>query len=149
MEKISENLEQTKDIAKSFLDDLINKNNIKSGPIIVELVGDLGAGKTTFMKGVGEYFQIKETVISPTFLIQRNYDIPEGFPFKKLVHIDAYRIEDHKELDTIDWKTYSNDKDNIIFIEWSNNLKQKLPANSVIIEFFHENETSRKIKYEI
>jgi tRNA threonylcarbamoyladenosine biosynthesis protein TsaE len=147
MERVSNSEQETKTIAKEFLKELLSKDLPK--PLIIELIGDLGAGKTTFMKGVGEFFGIKEIIISPTFLIQRNYNITGIFPFKKLIHLDAYRIEDQKEIDSIDWKNYSNNPDNIIFIEWSKNMEDYLPDGSIKIEFSYENETNRKIKYEI
>lgn len=138
MEILSRSAEETKNLAKEFV-----KNMKETGPIIVELVGDLGAGKTTFMKGVGEFLGIKEDIVSPTFLIQRNYDI-DFLDFKKLIHIDAYRIEEAKELSTIDWENYSSKKENLIFIEWSQNLKRDLQSSYKIF-FSYVNENERKI----
>ncbi|MCC7469560.1 MAG: tRNA (adenosine(37)-N6)-threonylcarbamoyltransferase complex ATPase subunit type 1 TsaE [Bacteroidetes bacterium] len=138
MEILSRSAEETKNLAKEFV-----KNMKETGPLIVELVGDLGAGKTTFMKGVGEFLGIKEDIVSPTFLIQRNYDI-DFLDFKKLIHIDAYRIEEAKELSTIDWENYSSKKENLIFIEWSQNLKRDLESSYKIF-FSYVNENERKI----
>lgn len=138
MEILSRSAEETKNLAKEFV-----KNMEEIGPVIVELVGDLGAGKTTFMKGVGEFLDIKEDIVSPTFLIQRNYDI-DFLNFRKLIHIDAYRIEEAKELSTIDWENYSSKKENLIFIEWSQNLKRDLESSYKIF-FSYVNENERKI----
>lgn len=117
-----------------------------AGPVIIELVGDLGVGKTTFMAGVGEFLGVKEPIISPTFLIQRNYNLGAGHPWKRLVHLDAYRIERESELAGIDWEKYSTDPENIIFIEWPANMQIKLAATRRI-EFNHISETEREIKF--
>ncbi len=138
-ELISDSAEMTIGIAKEFCAGLSGA----SKPRIVLLVGDLGAGKTTFMKGVGEYFGVKEDITSPTFVIERIYDIPDG-KFKRLVHIDAYRIEKEEELRTIGWERYSSDSGNIIFIEWPANMRTEL-SDAKKIEFFHQDETTRKI----
>lgn len=132
--------EETRRIAKEFCKSLSGP-----GPVIVELVGDLGAGKTTFMKGVGEFFGVKEDIISPTFLIERAYKIEQG-PFKKLSHIDAYRIEKASELDTIGWSETSSAPENLIFIEWPANIQTDLPG-AMRIEFEHVGESTRKIKF--
>lgn len=141
METITRSPEETSLFAQKFCEEHIKD---AKGPIIVELIGDLGAGKTTFMKGVGEYFGVKEEIISPTFLIQRNYVTQKG-EFKNLVHIDAYRIEKPEELESLDWNKYSKDEKNIIFVEWPGNMQ--IPLNpDFVIEFSHETEIERKIK---
>lgn len=142
MEIISNSPEETKAFAKSVCERVINLG----GPLVVELVGDLGAGKTTFMKGVGEFLGVQEDIISPTFLIQRNYKIGLPGNFKKLVHIDAYRLEKPEELETIDWETYSSDPQNLIFIEWPANMQTDL-AGALRVEFFHEGDSVRRIKF--
>ena len=140
---ISKSAEETKDIAKNFMRDLVQKPVGRA--TIIELVGDLGAGKTTFMQGVGEFFGIKENLVSPTFVIQRNYEIPTGFPWQRLIHIDAYRIEDENELRAIAFDGYASDPKNIIFIEWPTNLGRDLHGVKRI-EFTHISENERQIK---
>lgn len=138
---ITKSPEETKELAREFVRGLPRKS-----PMIIELVGDLGAGKTTFMSGVGEFFGIKEPIVSPTFMIQRNYTIVGDFPWKKLVHLDAYRIENERELDGINWEHYSSDPENIIFIEWPANMKVDLKADRRI-EFKHVSENEREINF--
>lgn len=138
---ITKSAEETQELAKRFMTDLVPA---ESGATIIELVGDLGAGKTTFMGGVGEFLGIKEAIISPTYLIQRNYKI-EGFPWKHLLHLDAYRIEDEKELAGIGWEKYSNDPENLIFVEWPENLRTSF-AVTKRIEFKHLTENEREIQ---
>ncbi len=81
------------------------------GNEIIFLKGELGAGKTTFVKGVAKYLGIKEPITSPTFTIIKEYD-------KKLCHVDAYRV--FKEDIGLD---YYIDNNYLIFIEWSENLE--------------------------
>lgn len=132
-------------MAREFMVTLNASALPENGATIVELVGDLGAGKTTFMSGVGEFLGVKEPIISPTFLIQRNYKIEGNSPWKNLVHLDAYRIEDEKELIGIDWEKYSNDKDNLIFIEWPENLRTSFPVIKRI-QFKYLSEREREIQ---
>ncbi len=80
------------------------------GNEIIFLKGELGAGKTTFVKGVAKYLNIKEHITSPTFNIIKEYD-------NKLCHVDAYRV--FKEDIGLD---YYIDNNYLIFIEWSENL---------------------------
>ncbi len=81
------------------------------GNEIIFLKGELGAGKTTFVKGVAKYLKIKDPITSPTFNIIKEYE-------NKLCHIDAYRV--FKEDIGID---YYIDNNYLIFIEWADNLE--------------------------
>lgn len=137
---ITYNADETKALAASALRDLA------PGPqaLVVELVGDLGSGKTTFMQGVGKYFGLTNPLSSPTFVIGKHYDLPAGALWKRLIHIDAYRIENEAELRTIGWERYLSDPGNIIFIEWPVNMRTDLKA-ARRIEFKHINENEREI----
>ena len=98
------------------------------------------------MTGVGEFLGVKEVIISPTFLIQRNYEIRGNFPWKKLIHVDAYRIENESELLGIDWQKYSTDEDNIIFVEWPANMRIDLkPTKRIEFKYLSENERQIEI----
>ena len=82
---------------------------------IILLSGDLGAGKTTFVKGVAKELNIKRAITSPTFTILKTYEISPGHD---LIHVDAYRLENSAFDELEDYIT----DDNIVFIEWSNFL---------------------------
>ena len=86
--------------------------------LIVKLSGDLGAGKTAFVKEVAKVLGIEEGVTSPTFVIQKEYDISHHKKKKKMIHIDAYRMEDKSELEYLGWKDTISNPQHIIFIEW-------------------------------
>src|SRR4051812_21038937 len=89
----------------------------KDGATVIALQGDLGSGKTTFAQFFGKHLGVKETIASPTFLIQKNYKTWNPF-FKELIHIDAYRIEAPKELSILHFEETLSDPAKIILIEW-------------------------------
>ena len=92
---------------------------LKFGDIIF-LKGELGAGKTTFVKGVAKYLGIKGIITSPTYTIIKEYE-------KKLCHIDAYRI--NKEDVGIDYYIENN---YIIAIEWFENIEDYINPNYIV-----------------
>ncbi|GFH40286.1 tRNA (adenosine(37)-N6)-threonylcarbamoyltransferase complex ATPase subunit type 1 TsaE [Lactococcus insecticola] len=109
---------------------------LRSGDIIV-LTGDLGAGKTTFTKGLGRGLGISRMIKSPTYTIVREYD--EGrLP---LYHMDVYRIGD--DPDSIDLDDYLFG-DGVTVIEWGNLLGPDLPADylEIVLEKDEATETA-------
>lgn len=107
MKIISKNVEQTYNLASKLA------KHIKGGDIIL-LNGDLGAGKTTFVKGFAKEVGVKIPVTSPTFNLLKTYETDNY----TLVHVDAYRLEGGSFDELYD---YANEE-NVIFIEWSNCL---------------------------
>lgn len=109
------NLAELSQWVSTFLEDLSPRDTAT----IVTLSGDLGAGKTALVKKAAEFFGINETITSPTFVIQKEYEIkaPHSL-FKKMVHIDAYRLEGASELEYLDWETMIKNPQTIIFLEW-------------------------------
>lgn len=151
MEYFSDGESDTKNAAQDILKDVVFNN--PKGPVFVGLVGDLGAGKTTFMKGVADFFDIKETISSPTFVIQKIYEIPEEnreskrHSFKKLIHMDMYRLENEEDLKSVDWEFYKNSEDNILFVEWPNQIWQNRPEKMIEIKIEHIEGDKRKITF--
>ncbi len=115
-----------------------------SFPCIISLEGDLGAGKTTFVKGFAKGLGIKEIITSPTFTILNEYidnDI-------KLFHFDMYRIESIQEITELGFENYfdlKSLKKAAVFVEWAINTPQLLPKNYFIITFEVLGENKRKI----
>lgn len=138
-------MEETADIALDFLNNLTPN---RDSATVVALFGDLGAGKTAFVKKCAEYFGITETIISPTFIIEKIYKIPGGYDekWKHLIHIDAYRFESEDEIRHIGFAEISADPQNIIFIEWPERVKSYLPKNISEIFFEFVDENTRKVK---
>lgn len=97
---------------------------IKPGAVI-ELVGDIGAGKTTFTRGLAEGLGIKEPVTSPSFTISKSYAMPEG---GNLIHYDFYRLDDPGIMSE-DLNENLADPSNIIVIEWGQSIADILPEN--------------------
>ena len=103
-------------IYKEFIQKL-KTISFKNKATVVYLQGDLGSGKTTFTKNLTKYLGLNIDITSPTFVILKSYDFPVEH-FKKLIHIDAYRLESYKDLQKIKIGDYLSNKENIIFIEW-------------------------------
>ena len=104
---------------------------------VVALQGDLGSGKTYFVQNFGKILGVTEPIISPTFVIMNIYRI-DWRGFKKLVHIDAYRLEKEQELLNLGWEKLLEDSENIIFIEWPERVEGLIPKESKRILFKHE-----------
>jgi len=134
---ISNSEKETYKIAKKYCESL------KGGEVVL-LKGELGSGKTTFVKGVAEFFNIKkEEVISPTFTIFNNYKINKKI--KNIIHIDAYRIENEEEFLETGALEYFYDKETIVFIEWPENIKSFLKNTQNIITIKALDDNKREI----
>ncbi len=119
-EIITNTPEQTKNIAKNFA------KNLKGGEIIC-LYGNLGAGKTTFTQGFCENFGVEDYVQSPTFVIMKVYETKNHKKIKQIYHIDAYRLQNNIEiLNDLCLQDILGKKNNIIIIEWPENISQIL-----------------------
>ena len=124
---------------------------LKTGALVVALVGDLGAGKTTFAQGFARGLGIRQPIVSPTFLIFRKYIIPKSSKlivnsFKFFYHVDLYRIKNFKELQVLSFKKILTDPKNIVLIEWAERARRILPKNTTIIRFQHgKNPNNRDI----
>lgn len=142
MEIISKSVSETGALAKDF----VTKLHPGAGAKIVALYGDLGSGKTVFVKGAGAALGVSETVTSPTFVIEKIYKL-KGQNFGHMIHIDAYRLESGKEMTSLGWKEISENPDNLIFIEWPEMIADILPEDLDKIYFEFAGENERKIKF--
>ncbi len=142
-------LKQMAEIAEKSLRDFSAQNNKNSATVIL-LFGDLGAGKTTFVQNIAKKMEIKEKINSPTFVISKKYKINNhNFIWKNLIHIDAYRLENEREVQNIGLDQELKNPENIIFIEWPEKIKNILPKNFFEIKLKYIGETEREmiIKY--
>src|SRR3989344_466635 len=99
-------MEETKKIAENLAKEI--KPN-KNSATVIGLYGELGSGKTTFMKFFASSLGITETIQSPTFVIMKFYKIPPNYllpttKYSSLIHIDAYRLEKEEELLKLGWQ---------------------------------------------
>lgn len=146
MEVITKNEKETKKQSSFILKECI-KNKEKEKASIIALSGDLGSGKTVFVKGLAEKLGIKERVLSPTYIIERSYQTKDKKHFSTLIHIDAYRLTSEKELYTLNWEKNIKNSKNIICIEWPENVKLAIPESSLNIFFTFVSEKKRLLKY--
>ena len=105
--------------------------------MLITMLGDLGAGKTTMTKGIAKGLGINGVVNSPTFTIMKIY---EGR--LKLYHLDVYRIEN--PLDDFELEEYFED-DGVCVIEWANQINELLPHDRLDIEILDLGNDKRKV----
>lgn len=112
------------------------------GPRIVLLRGDLGAGKTTMVKGFAEAFQAaeQEDVTSPTFTLIHEYRGPSV----NLYHIDLYRIDTQRELDTLALDDLL-EANHILLIEWGEKFERFRKGRDVEVAIEHRGGDERKV----
>jgi tRNA threonylcarbamoyladenosine biosynthesis protein TsaE len=140
---ISHSLEETSRLAALFVSQLSQNPSQVFG-----FSGDLGSGKTAFTQAVATELGITEHVTSPTFVIQKRYAITkDDFPFKTLIHIDAYRLESAKELEVLGFKRELEDPDNLILIEWPERVQGALPHDTPKLVFTFISEDVRSIQF--
>tara|TARA_Y100001936_G_scaffold92909_1_gene91466 strand:+ start:3473 stop:3898 length:426 start_codon:yes stop_codon:yes gene_type:complete len=129
------------------LSKLINEiDRIRNKRNIILLFGDLGAGKTTFVREYCNFLGIKDVVSSPSFLILNTYE------FKNVVinHLDLYRVKNEEELDTIGLFDILENNSNLIFIEWPDNYlnllkKYQKKILCIYFKFIEDNINAREI----
>lgn len=127
------NLKETEKVATNFAATLC-------GGEVVLLNGDLGAGKTTFTQFVFKNLGVADAVTSPTFAILKSY---QG-KFM-LHHFDTYRISTEEAIEA-GFDEIFQEKDSIIFIEWSENISALLPKETIKINIKYISETEREIE---
>ena len=112
-------------------EEMINLGYILAGycypNLVIALTGDLGAGKTTFTKGIGKILGIKKIINSPTFVIMKNYECENKINgIDKLFHLDVYRLSDAKS--DFELEEYF-ELDGLTIIEWADIINEILPSN--------------------
>jgi len=140
MEWTTKSVDETHEAARKLIEMLEKKQNQAT---IVGLYGDLGSGKTTFVQGVAKALGVRETVISPTFIIERVYKL-EGY-FRHFIHIDCYRFEDSNEIKTLGLDEVLKDPRALLCIEWADKVEKFLPEGITKIYFELVDENTRKI----
>ena len=138
--KVVRTEEETGEIAKQIFEELTS-NNIAAK--IINLNGNLGAGKTTFTKSFCKNYKINN-VTSPSFSIVNEY-----IGTKKIYHFDFYRLKKIEELYDIGFEEYLIDEEAIVIIEWGNLMEEILPKNRLEINIEMINDVEREIKIEL
>ncbi|MBU6388411.1 tRNA (adenosine(37)-N6)-threonylcarbamoyltransferase complex ATPase subunit type 1 TsaE [Patescibacteria group bacterium] len=114
---------------------------------LVALSGELGAGKTAFAKAVARALGIEGIVTSPTFVLEKIYVLPDGQPFKRLIHIDAYRLEKGTDLAALGFDELMRDAGNLILLEWPEKVLGALPVPAARISFVVQDDDARILSY--
>ena len=129
MQVISKNQKETEQIAFDYA------KTLSKGDVVI-LSGDLGAGKTHFVKGVARYFGL-EGVTSPTYAYLNIYG-------NLLYHYDCYRLSCGEDALMLGLTDYFNGN-NICILEWASNIEDVLPDNCKVVEIQKIDENTRKI----
>ena len=164
---ISFSPEETKKIGKKLAKKLIKRQKKAQ---VLSLEGELGGGKTTFLKGLAKGVGIEVLIRSPSFVIMKKYKL-EGrkrkvesgkrelkvksgkkfkkstshFPLPTFYHFDCYRVQKSREIISLGWKEITSNPKNIVAVEWGNRIKNILPQDHIQIRFEFLDEYKRRI----
>ena len=140
MERIVETLEELDAEAARFVRTITPR---ETGATLITLSGELGAGKTAFVKAIAQALGVGETVTSPTFVLEKIYALKDtacpsvadghAVSFKRLVHIDAYRLEGGATLAPLGFDELMKDPDNLILLEWPERVADALPPATIAL----------------
>ena len=107
---------------------------------VVALVGELGSGKTTLVKGIAQGLFVKEPVISPSFLLARSYR--GRMP---LHHLDAYRVNSPEELVEVGLLELLPPEEGVTVVEWADRVEELIPPGSLWIHLEHLDGDRRRL----
>ena len=94
--------------------------------VVLGISGDLGAGKTAFVQCVAKALGVADTVTSSSFVLRSDYTTTD-IAFKHLIHLDAYRLENSVELDTVGWDDALAQPHTLLVVEWAEQVTDRLP----------------------
>ncbi|HXK39651.1 MAG TPA: tRNA (adenosine(37)-N6)-threonylcarbamoyltransferase complex ATPase subunit type 1 TsaE [Candidatus Paceibacterota bacterium] len=139
------------EFAEELLGGLVPRDDGRA--TVLALSGDLGSGKTAFVKALARHLGVEEHVTSPTFVIMKTYNIQpttnDGNGFGRLVHIDAYRMQSAAELSVLGWEGLLADPANLIALEWPELVEDVMPEDALTLAFEHVDETTRSVHSKI
>ncbi len=144
MGKKLQNLDELTHEARVLSERLVPK---ASGATLVTLSGELGAGKTSFTQALAKAYGIEEHVTSPTFVLEKVYQLAKDKSFRRLVHIDAYRLKSGEELSALGWDELMKDARTLVVLEWPEMVADGLPKADIAILLTVEPDQSRTIAY--
>lgn len=109
---------------------------------VIEMVGDVGTGKTTLTRGLAEGLGVKEPVTSPSFTISKVYALPSG---GRLVHYDFYRLND-PGLMMEDLGENLAEPTNVIVVEWGESVMDLLPKKRIVVRVNYNDDGAREVE---
>jgi tRNA threonylcarbamoyladenosine biosynthesis protein TsaE len=132
------------DIFASEVLDMLLRRRPKIGATVCGISGDLGAGKTTFSQSLARVLGVAEIVTSPTFVIQKRYTTTRP-DFTSFIHMDAYRIEDARELRSLDIENILSSEHSLVVVEWVERMHAAL-KETLHIDFIVVGDGVRNVK---
>ena len=142
MEYVSNGIEDTQRLATQLAEKSV-KGGV--GPLVFALMGELGTGKTIFVKAFAKALGVDGLVNSPTFVLMHSHEIHAG-RYKILYHVDAYRIETAKDFGPTGIGDVLDGDENIVLIEWADRIENLVPENAIWIYIKHTGENTREIE---
>jgi len=142
---------QTSQLAETLM--LKHWNDLQTQPLMFLLIGQLGSGKTQFAKGIGQFLNISQTIVSPTYTIEREYDYQRHKLKGKFLHLDTWRLQNIEELRQLNLQSQLKPR-TVMAIEWASRtlkplleLAKKTNSKIISVEFKPEktNLSHRKI----
>lgn len=130
---LSDSPERTRFLGAEFA------KTLKSGDVVV-LNGEMGAGKTVFVKGVAQGLGIADEILSPTYAYMNDYS-------GKLYHFDCYRLKSGSQAEALGLTDYFY-ADGVCVVEWAENIADVLPAKYITVAIEKTGKNTRKIIYE-
>lgn len=127
--------------------DILDFLQSQTPPHIIGLSGELGSGKTALTKACARVLGIKDEITSPTFVIMKSYEVKNHARYKTFVHIDAYRIEDEKEMKVIHFDEVLKNPHCLTVIEWPERIPKLLPENTLSVTIELVDQETRAITY--
>lgn len=134
-------------LARALVGELHKEKGRKTARIF-GLVGNLGAGKTTFSQSFLRALGAKGKITSPTFVLVKKYALPKkkGKTDRlRAYHLDAYRLKSTKELAALGFKEIITSPHHVVLIEWADRVKRAMPKHTKWIVFEHMSGNKRKI----
>jgi len=142
MEIVTKSAQETAALGEKIANQLI----INHQPLIIALTGELGSGKTIFVQGLAKGLGIKERILSPTFVMIREYQVHSAKCIAhKFFHVDLYRVENEKDIESLGLAEIWSDPKNLVAIEWAEKIKKILPGKRIDIHLGYLKEDKRRI----
>jgi len=114
------------------------------GGDVIALIGDLGSGKTTLIKGLAQGLGVKETITSPSYVLMKTYK-PTKKKINHLIHVDAYRLQSAQDLIDVGLNDWLSQPGSVTIIEWADQVKEILPKNTIVIKLKLGQENNQRI----
>lgn len=143
MEFLSSSTKDTARLASLMAKEVLALPPRTKGALVIALFGDLGAGKTFFVRAFAKQAGVRTRVTSPTFLLARRYPLHRK-RYRNIFHVDAYRTAGANELKSAGLPDILKDRENIVLIEWPEKVARKLPEDTMEVRIGHGEESSER-----